>query len=148
MIECRIVDVIPEAQHGGTVYTQTVVCELPDGRRLLVFDSTPTILSETLVDEDVTVDVLGRPSEAQVVPTTDERIEITENEHIYTGRISEVEAVGRAEIEAIEIDVGVGTIHVESNDQLLESIEESELVPGTYISCTCFRTDVVGYEPI
>lgn len=149
MIELTVVDIVPEARHSDTVYTQTVACRLKDGQEISVFDSTPPVVSEEIVGSTIRAILLGRSNRTTVIDAEKSGFEeIPEGDHRYWGEVLDIATVGSAEIEAVEVNVGKGTIFIEPDPELEELLQTGTVSPGSWLSIETYRTDIVDFEEV
>lgn len=145
MIECVIKKIIPEAQYGGTTYTQTAICQLQNGQEITVFDTTVPILNSEITGSPAMIELLGLVTEYELGEQTAGIKELNEGEYEYSGEIIETATVGESCTETVCIDIGIGTIHIE-RDALEHSIGDFDSIIGNSISVRTYRTDIVAYH--
>jgi len=147
MIDLTVTEIVPEAEYSGTTYTQTVLCRLPDGNTLSVFDTTPLVVSQDAVQQEIRATLLGRSYQGTVTEAEPRHIEpLGDDEYRYEGEVRGVCTVGKAEITAICLDVGIGSVHIQPDPDIEELLEAGEIRPGTDLSVDTYMTDIVDYD--
>lgn len=143
MIKCKIIDIIPEAQYQGTIYTQTILCELVNGKKISVFDSAAPIITNDMIGKQFNLELLTNVSDFVLGPVDTKGVTCLGGDNLeYRGDIIEMDFVGDAAYETFRIDIGIGTIHFLKGD--LDNNEHDQYI-GKSITLQTYRTDVLDF---
>lgn len=140
----KIIDIILEAQYQGTIYTQTILCELPNGQKISVFDSATPIITNDMVGKQFNLELITNVTDFVLGPVETKGLTCLGGDSLeYRGDIIDMGSVGDAPYETFCIDIGIGTIHLRRGD--LDNREHEQYI-GESITLHTFRTDVVNFH--
>ncbi len=135
MIECKIIEIEPEAQYGETVYTQTVVVKLNNGDELNVFDGTVPVLSSDQIGDQVQLKVVAR---ANSISQSDQKPLVkggSKSTQQYVGDI--IEFIKQPSWSDLDDTIGIcakipsGTIYVDMEKNTTKKLLITCLILGT-----------------
>lgn len=145
MIVGEIKEISPDAKYQDTVYTQTVTVDL-DGTRIELFDGTTTVATDDHIDEIVELQITVQPINLE--PSSCTNLGITEDDSKYkiSGLVQEMGGLDNNPQSPLIIDIGLGTIEVETNQAVIEWVEEKQIERGTTVAVLASRLDLKNVE--
>ncbi|WP_255192074.1 hypothetical protein [Natronobeatus ordinarius] len=144
---CEIVAVNPDAQYSGTTYTQTVCCQVENGTEISVFDSTPPIVDDAMRGNRIDAMLLARARDITISSEVSRTINPGNGtDCVYVGEVVGVASVGTSQIQALEVNVDIGTVYVEPDADFVDTVGAVESTIGELVTVDAYRTDIVDFD--
>lgn len=141
MIAGKIEKICPDAKYQDTVYTQTVTVDI-DGTRIELFDGTTTVATDDLIDEIVELQITAHPINLKPSSCTQLGITKCDGKYKIIGLVQNIGNLDNSPQSPLIIEIGLGTIEVETNQAVIEWIEEKQIERGTTVAVSVSRFDL------
>ena len=139
MISGRVIEIEPDAQYQGSIYTQTVTVKISNNL-IELFDGTVPVVSKEHLNEDVWLQIKAQVKSLEKIEQEDvHEIRKSGDDFEITGEVTEIEKNDQQLV--LLVDVGDGTIELEVSKNM--NILLDNLSIGDTILIESYRLDLI-----